>query len=330
MARRYIFPALGTRRLDKLRPQDVQAWLDHISTTCQCCAQGKDAARLEPKRRCCAVGQCCGSRASRRTIQAARNTLRTALNHGHASSQPVRRNVVAYTTLPSPAARNPNGSAWTAAEAGRFLGSARDDNDPFYAAYVLVLINALSRGEALGLVWPSADFDRGELDTTWQLQRVGRRLVHIQRPRADANGFDGTVPLTEVSAAVLKLRRDDQDATREQAGDRWQPSDLVFTTRWGSPIEPRNFNRSFDTRCRKADVPRITTRDARRTCALLLASLAVHPDVAVPILGHAKITMTAEAYAKLSGEIARAALGEPGDSATSRPSADPRAAQDQS
>jgi integrase len=326
MARRYILPALGTSRLDKLRRQDVQAWLDHLSTTCQCCAQGKDAARPEPKQRCCAVGQCCESRASRRTIQAARNTLRTALNQARASSQPVRRNVVAYTTLPSPAARNPNSPAWTAAEANRFLSSARDNNDPFYAAYVLILINALSRGEALGLIWPSADHDRGQLDATWQLQRVGRQLIHKQRPRTDANGSDGIVPLTEISAAVLKLRRDDQGAIREQAGDRWQPSDLVFTTRWGTPIEPRNFNRSFDTRCRKADVPRITIRDARRTCALLLASLGVHPDAAVPILSHAKIIMTAEAYTKLSGEITRAALSEPSDSATSRPSAGPRAA----
>ena len=31
----------------------------------------------------------------------------------------------------------------------------------------------------------------------------------------------------------------------------------MFTTRWGSPIEPRNFNRSFDARCAKAGVPRI-------------------------------------------------------------------------
>jgi integrase len=330
MARRYIFPALGTRRLDKLRPQDVQAWLDHISTTCQCCAQGKDAARPEPKRRCCAVGRCCGSRASCRTIQAARNTLRTALNHAGATGQPVRRNVVAYTTLPSSAARNRNStSAWTAAEANRFLGSARDDNDPFYAAYVLILINALSRGEALGLIWPSADFDRGELDTTWQLQRAGRQLIHKQRPRIDAIGFAGTLPMTEVSAAALKLRRDDQNEFRELAGDRWQPSDLVFTTRWGTPVEPRNFNRSFDTRCRKADVPRITARDARRIYALLLASLGVHPDVAVPILRHAKVTMTAEAYTKLYTEIPRAAISEPGDGATSRPSADPRATQDQ-
>jgi hypothetical protein len=24
----------------------------------------------------------------------------------------------------------------------------------------------------------------------------------------------------------------------------------VFSTKWGTPIEPRNFNRSWDTRCR--------------------------------------------------------------------------------
>jgi hypothetical protein len=32
---------------------------------------------------------------------------------------------------------------------------------------------------------------------------------------------------------------------------------LVFTTRRGTPIEPRNFDRSFDRRIVKADVPRM-------------------------------------------------------------------------
>jgi len=39
----------------------------------------------------------------------------------------------------------------------------------------------------------------------------------------------------------------------------------VFTTRYGTPIEPRKFNRSFDRRIVKADVSQITVHGARRT-----------------------------------------------------------------
>ena len=148
MARRYIVPALGMRHLDKVRPQDVQAWLDQLSTTCQCCAP-KGEGRCPPQTQATLLRgrSVLRIRASRRTIQAARNTLRTALNHARASSQPSR-----VPSSPTPRSRarlreSPNGPAWTAAEANRFLSSARDDNDPFYAARVLILINALSRAK---------------------------------------------------------------------------------------------------------------------------------------------------------------------------------------
>jgi integrase len=62
------------------------------------------------------------------------------------------------------------------------------------------------------------------------------------------------------------------------AGDAWQNSrGLVLTTRYGTPIEPRNFNRSWDACCAKASVRKITVHDGRRSCGTLLADLDVHP-----------------------------------------------------
>jgi len=40
---------------------------------------------------------------------------------------------------------------------------------------------------------------------------------------------------------------------------------LVFTTRHGTAVEPKNFSASFD-RCKKARVPRITVRGTHKTC----------------------------------------------------------------
>ena len=71
---------------------------------------------------------------------------------------------------------------------------------------------------------------------------------------------------------------------------------LVFTTRHGTPIEPRNFGRSFDRCIIAARVPRITVHGTRKTCASLLAALDVHPRVAMRILRHSKIAVTMEIY----------------------------------
>ena len=322
MARLYVSPALGSRRLDSLQVRDVQAWLDQLPHVCQCCAQGKDAARPAGRQRCCAIGACCHRYPGRRTVQAARDTLRAALNHARASADQVPGNVAASATVPSPHCRRREGSAWSAVEATRFLASAHSDRDPFCAAYVLVLVNGLSRSEVLGLTWPSADLDSGELDIAWQLQRVGDQLIHKKRSEAGGSDAGRTLPMPGICAAALRLRAHEQVAAREQAGGRWQDSDLAFTTRWGTPIEPRNFNRSFDARCAKAGVPRIPVHDTRRTCAPLLAALDVHPQVAARILRHAKIARTTAACTQVPDEITRTALKKLGDSIGGRPHAE--------
>ena len=57
-SRLYVIPGLGTKRLDRLQARDIRAWLNQLRTTCQCCAQGKDATRPRSEQRCCALGRC--------------------------------------------------------------------------------------------------------------------------------------------------------------------------------------------------------------------------------------------------------------------------------
>jgi integrase len=318
MTRRYIIPALGAERLDALQTADVQYWLDKLAVTCQCCARERDAARSPGRQRCCATGQCCQRYPSYRTLQAARNTLRAALNQARASRIEVRRNAAAYARVPGRPRRRRD-SAWAADEAVRFLTSARDDEDPLYAAYVLILINALQRGEVLGMVWPSVGAD--EIDPAWQLQRVGHQLIHRRREALTGSVAAGVLPLPGFCADALRLRRDEQDLAREQAGDHWHPSALVFTTRWGTPVDPRNFSRSFDTRCRKAGVPRIRVHDTRQTCPALLTALGVPASVAGPILQRARLSPASAACADRPGENARAALRKLSDGPSSTPDA---------
>jgi integrase len=203
----------------------------------------------------------------------------------------------------------------------RFLASARHDGDPLYAAYVLLLVDALCRGEVLGLTWPSADLDRGELVIAWQLQRVGRQLIHKKRVKPEGPDTGDTLPMPGICSAALREHGERQAGARQRAGDRWQDSDLVFTTRWGTPIEPRNFNRSFDARCAKAGVRRIPVSATRRSCAALLAALDADPQVATLILRHARIAMTAAAGTRVPGE------GHP--SSAAKPGGLPLAQQDQ-
>jgi integrase len=112
----------------------------------------------------------------------------------------------------------------------------------------------------------------------------------------------------------LQYRRVQQREGRAIAGNTWHRSDLVFTTRYGTPIEPRNFSRSYESRINKTGVRRITVHDARRTCGTLLADLDVHPRVAMAILRHAQFSLTMEIYTMVSSKQTRDALKRLGES----------------
>lgn len=181
--RLYIVPDLGMKRLDRLSVRDVRLWLNELKQRCQCCAQGKDAARESP--RCCAAGQCCHQIASEWTVHQAWTVLRSMLSEAM-REELVSRNVAGLVRVPVPRAGKP--ALWTVEEARRFLESARSDGDPMYAGYVLLLILGLRRGELLGLAWEDLDLERGEARIAWQVQRVKGELVRRQTktPLSDA------------------------------------------------------------------------------------------------------------------------------------------------
>ncbi|CAL9499267.1 site-specific integrase [Streptomyces sp. enrichment culture] len=306
--RLYIAPYLGSKRLDRLTVRDVRVWVTKLSTVCQCCAQGKDAKREPRHRRCCAVGECCESYPSRRVVQAARDALRAALTHAVAEEL-INKNVASLVKVPKPRRRRIK--PWSVAEASQFLTDAAARDDHLFAAWVLVLCLGLRRGEVLGLTWKSVDFERGELYVDHQIQRAGRQILHRETKTEDSDDF---LPLPALCLKALRMRRAQQIGDRKAAGELWQNShDLVFTTKYGTPIEPGNLTRMFALRARRAGLREIPLRNTRHTCSSLLVALKVHPKVAQRILRHSQIAMTMEVYAEASEEEVRAAIGKLSD-----------------
>ncbi|MEU2901696.1 site-specific integrase [Streptomyces globisporus] len=306
--RLYIAPQLGAKRLDKLTVRDVREWLTKLATLCQCCAQGKDANRGPGRRKCCAVGDCCESYPSRRVVQGSRDALRAALSHA-VTEEEISKNVASLVKVPKPRRRRIR--PWSAAEASLFLADAAARDDHLFAAWVLVLTLGLRRGEVLGLTWKSIDFETGELYVDHQIQRAGREILHRETKTEDSDDF---LPLPAVCLKALRMRRAQQLGDRKAAGELWQGShDLVFTTKYGTPIEPGNLTRMFALRSRRAGLRVIPLRNTRHTTGSLLVVLKVHPKVAQRILRHSQIAMTMDVYADAADEEVRDAIGKLSD-----------------
>ncbi|WP_255435891.1 site-specific integrase [Salinispora sp. H7-4] len=255
-------------------------------------AAPREKRNIDHQRKCCAVGRCWQDLPSARTVKGIRAVLRSALAQA-VVEELLAKNVAALVKLPP--IRNRKGKSWNSEQARAFLESPRDGNDYLYAAYVLVLVLGLRKGEVLGLAREHIEWDgwnkpcppHGEaycehcrdnhdigLTVDKQLQRVRGKLLHRATKTEES---DAPLPLPAICVTALRHRHQQQKAAQKKAGEAWHDTGMIFTTRFGLPVEPRNFNRSYDSRIARADLPKITVHDARRTCGSLLVDLDVHP-----------------------------------------------------
>ena len=85
----------------------------------------------------------------------------------------------------------------------------------------------------------------------------------------------------------------------------------MFTTRHGTPIEPRNFNRSFSRCVAAAKVPMITVH-VPEDLWLIAGRPRRTPARSDAILQHSKIAVTMEIYIEVPSAAAWEALGKLG------------------
>ena len=83
------------------------------------------------------------------------------------------------------------------------------------------------------------------------------------------------LPLLKLARQALAAQSIVQAAYRAEMGSAWPDTDLVFTTRTGRPIEPRNLVRSFRRICETKHVRLIKLHHIRHTVASLLKALGV-------------------------------------------------------
>ncbi|MEE1939657.1 site-specific integrase [Streptomyces sp. TRM 70361] len=307
LVRNYIVPGLGRKRVARLTARDIRAFLLTTARTCQCCAQGKDEARPERKRRCCALGRCCEKYPSDRTVRFLLVILRAALQHAVREDE-LPRNVARNVELGMGTKREIE--PLTAQEGKQLLAAARGNR--LWAAYELAVRTGLRRGELLGLRWQDVDLHEGVLTVRQALQRVGGELI-IVPPKTQRSARRVALPAECVRA--LRAQRAQQLADRRAAGEKWKGTGqgLVFTTKNGTPIEPRNLNRSFEALCARAKVRRVRFHDLRHTCASLLHEQGADARMIMEVLGHSSIRVTMDVYTFVRLDAQRSAFARMGN-----------------
>lgn len=305
---RYIVPAVGKVRLDKLTTAHVRRVHD--------LAQGD-------------------GRSSTTALQAHRilaKALTDAMREGKVS-----RNVA--TLIDAPRKAVATRGALTADQARQLLVSVAGDEQAA-ASWAVALLTGVRQGERLGITRDAVDLESGVITVSWQLQRLrwehgcgarrqdstwpcgkGRggscpkrqvpipagqeaRQVHggiwLTRPKSRAGWRE--VPMAPLLAEVLSRYLSNHEPGVEG---------LIFTRPDGAPIDPRDDAAAWDAALKKAGLPDVVLHSARHTTATLLMELGVPEQVRVQIMGHSSATTTA-GYTHIADPLMRDALGRLG------------------
>jgi integrase len=127
------------------------------------------------------------------------------------------------------------------------------------------------------------------------------------RQRQQDRGGSSRLPAAVVDA--LKLRREQQESARLAAGvEFWEDWGLVFTTRLGTPLSPRNDYRDFERLVGAAGLRHVRLHDLRHTAASLMLAQGVSPRVVMEILGHSQISVTMNTYSHVTPASSREAV----------------------
>jgi integrase len=191
----------------------------------------------------------------------------------------------------------------TELEGHAFLEAVRGDR--FEALYILAITTGMRQGEMLGLQWSDVDLDNRKITIFRALHRTKRRhddsdptaWFTLRQPKTQ--GSRRTIEIPEVTAEALRRHRDLQNGLKSVAGSSWHEQKLLFTTKFGTPVDTSNVLHDFQRILKRAHMQKMRFYDLRHTHASLLIGEGVHPKKIAERLGHASIKLTMDLYGHL-------------------------------
>lgn len=209
-------------------------------------------------------------------------SLEVALKRGH-----VDRNVVRLTDAPTQPAPHVD-DALSEDDVERVLDHARGD-----------------RLEALAVVALALGLRQGELvDLRWSDVNIKARTLTVRRAKTRAGVRSVPLPTFVVEALQAHHARQRVEII---AADIWGDRDVVFATTVGTKLGRRNLLRWWHALTIDAGVGRRRFHASRHTAATVMLNRGVDLATISKILGHSRINVTHDTYARAGAELLRSA-----------------------
>ncbi|WP_181778890.1 tyrosine-type recombinase/integrase [Pseudonocardia pini] len=291
MVRVHIKPVLGKEKLDEVGPAEVRKLLAVLRDK-ETTGRGGGPRRL-----------------SHRMVQFAHAVLRNALSNA-VREELVSRNAAKLVKMSNP--EYDVGAGLDPIAARALLKHIADDR--LFALYLCAIVLGMRRGELLGLTWDAVDLDGHRLVVRQSLSWVkGRAVLLPPKTRASRR----VIPLPEVVVTALRDHAKTQEDEKLAAGEVWEDTGFVFTTRRGAAMSPYTLGKYWRDLRDAAGLGTLRFHDLRHTAVSLLLALGVPPHVVREIAGHSDIKVTMTVYAHGNIGEKSAALNRLGEALTS-------------
>lgn len=263
---RHLVPALGSQRLQKLRPLHIQGMY----------AAALKNGRLDGK----------GGLAPR-TVLHHHRVLHEALR------QAVRWQLLSANPCDAVEAPTPERREMASADAdetARLLSAA--EGTTLYVPIMVAVTTGLRRGELLALRWRDVDLEGGRLFVTRTVEEVKGEL-RFKEPKTEKSRRQ--IRLSPITVDALRLQRKQQAERRLLFGPDYQDNDLVFDAPAGEPWPPMRFSGVYRGLVKRAGL-RLRFHDLRHSHATQLLAQGIHPKIVSERLGHSTIALTLDTY----------------------------------
>ena len=284
----FIYPriktALGQKRIDKIEPRHIQAFLANLAEPgIKKLQQKKGSTEPQPKE--------CLSASS---IKKHHELLSSMFNKA------VRWNLLPYNPcqrIDPPKLERKSKDIYDQQALGLFLQHLECEDDKYKLWALLALTGGLRREEIFGLEWKHINFETATL-------RIEQASVYTPETGTILKGTKNKSSTRSISIpqSVLKLLKQHELSQKEDRlsiGDKWQESGRLFTQWNGKPGHPHSFNTWLRRFCVNHELRSISPHDFRHMAATYLITSGTDIRTVSGKLGHSRSSVTLDIYSHL-------------------------------
>ena len=167
----------------------------------------------------------------------------------------------------------------------------------YHVITMLALFTGMRRGEIMGLEWKDINYDKKTISIIRTSQYLPSKGVFTKEPKTELSKREITIPYSLV--LMLRDYKNYQNMEIERLANLWKPSDRLFTTWDGEPMNPDSVTDWFGKFIKRNNLPHVTFHGLRHTNVSLLIADGVDVRTIASRVGHSNPTTTLNLYSHM-------------------------------